>query len=55
MGKVVPRYDFDALFQTMDALISGNMYIDKELLHREALKHDIHHRIDEFENILSDK
>jgi glycosyltransferase involved in cell wall biosynthesis len=52
MGKVVPLYNFDALFEAIDELITGRMYIDKTLLRNEAIKHDINNRIDEFEDIL---
>jgi hypothetical protein len=52
MGKVVPLYNFDALFEAIDELITGRMYIDKSLLRNEAIKHDINNRIDEFEDVL---
>jgi glycosyltransferase involved in cell wall biosynthesis len=52
MGKVIPLYNFDALFHAIDELMNGKMYIDKTMLRNEAMKHDINHRVNEFENIL---
>lgn len=52
MGVVVPKYNFKYLFDAILGVKNGNIKIDYELLRREAIKHNVKNRIDEFEDIL---
>ncbi len=52
MGKIVPYYCVNAYLDAIKDFIEGKILIDKELLRKEAEKHDITKRISEFEDIL---
>lgn len=52
MGKIVPYYCLDAYLEAIKDYIDGKIFVDKKLLRKEAERHDISKRIDEFENIL---
>ncbi len=54
MGRVVPLYDFDALFQAIDDLVNNRIKINRELMRNFALHHDIKSRIQTFEAILQE-
>ncbi len=52
MGKVVPYYCVNAYLDAIKDFIEGKIPVDKELLRKEAEKHDITKRIGEFEDII---
>jgi len=52
MGKIVPYYCVNAYLDAIRDYIEGKIPIDKELLRKEAERHDITKRIGEFEDIL---
>jgi len=52
MGKVVPYYCVNAYLDAIKDFIEGKIPVDKELLRKEAEKHDITKRIEEFEDII---
>ncbi len=52
MGKIVPYYCVNAYLDAIKDFIEGKIPIDKELLRKEAERHDITKRIGEFEDIL---
>ena len=52
MGKVVPYYCVNAYLDAIRDFIDGKIPVDKELLRKEAEKHDITKRVSEFEDIL---
>ncbi len=52
MGKIVPYYCVNAYLDAIRDFIDGKIPVDKELLRKEAEKHDITKRIEEFEDII---
>ncbi len=52
MGKIVPYYCVNAYLDAIRDFIEGKIPVDKELLRKEAEKHDITKRVCEFEDIL---
>lgn len=52
MGKIVPFYHLDDYLKTIQEFIEGKLYIDKELLQKKALEHDISLNVSSFENII---
>jgi len=52
MGKVVPLFDVNSLYNAIDDIIQGRINIDKTLLRSEAEKHDIRIQVNRFENII---
>lgn len=50
MGKVVPYYCVNAYLDAIRDFIEGKIPIDKDLLRKEAERHDINKRIGEFED-----
>ena len=53
MGKVVESTSLNDLIKILDKFINDELEFDYELLHKEALKHDINNNIDKFNNIIS--
>lgn len=52
MGKIVPYYCVNAYLDAIRDFIEGKIPVDKELLRKEAEKHDITKRVSEFEDII---
>jgi len=52
IGRLVPLLNLKAMFQAIDDFISNKIFVDENLLRKEAEKHDIKCRINEFEKIL---
>jgi len=52
MGKIVPYYCVNAYLDAIRDFIDGKIPVNKELLRKEAEKHDITKRVSEFEDIL---
>jgi len=52
MGKIVPYYCVNAYLDAIKDFIEGKIPVDKELLRKEAEKHNIANSVREFEDIL---
>lgn len=52
MGKVVPYYSLDSFLDSIEDYIGNRIEVNKEMLKKEAMLHDIAKRTGEFENIL---
>jgi len=52
MGRVVPYYNLDLFIGSIEDFMGNRIVVNKEMLKKEAMLHDISKRTEEFENIL---
>ncbi len=52
MGKVVPYYSLGSFLDSIEDFMENKIVVDKEMLKKEAMLHDISKRTGDFENIL---
>jgi len=52
MGKVAPYYSLDSFLDSIEDFMENKIVVDKEMLKKEAMLHDISKRTGDFENIL---